>query len=71
MIFESKIQKDFQVFIEIIMFLRCLHVFYGTLRQNLHHQHVYFGVPRVKGAIHLKAGGYIPDNWHIGVSYFR
>jgi len=29
------------------MILRCLHVFYGSLRQNLHHWHVYSGVPHL------------------------
>jgi len=45
------------------MILRCLHVFYGGLRQNLHHLLLYFGVPHVfrvdtleSGWIHLKVG---------------
>jgi len=52
------------------MILRWLHVFYGSLRQNLHHMYVYSGVPHVNrgetgkmqvytldsGWIHLKVG---------------
>jgi len=43
------------------MILRCFHVFYGSLQQNLHHLHMYSGVPHVNrgdtpesGWIHLK-----------------
>jgi len=33
------------------MILRCLHVFYGILQQNLYPLHVYSGVARVKVGI--------------------
>jgi len=29
------------------MILRCLHLLFGSLRQNLHHQHMYSFVPLV------------------------
>jgi len=52
------------------MILRCLHMFYGGLRQNLHYWQMYCGVPHVNrgetgkvrvdapesGWIHLKVG---------------
>jgi len=35
------------------------HVFYGSLRQNLHHEHVYFRMPPESRWIYLKGTKYI------------
>jgi len=46
------------------MMLRCFHVFYGSLRQNLHHLHVYSDVPRVNRGEAGKMRLDTPKSWH-------
>jgi len=46
------------------MILRCLHVFYGGSRQNLHHLHVYSGMPRVNRCKTDKMRVDKPESWH-------
>jgi len=46
------------------MILRHFTVFYGSLRQNLSHLHVYSGVPGVNRGDTPESGWIQPKSWH-------
>jgi len=46
------------------MILRCLRAFYGSSRQNLHHLHMYSGVPHVNRGETGKMRVDTPESWH-------
>jgi len=54
--------------------LECPHVYYGSLRQNLHHLHIYTGVPSVNrgktGKMRMDSG-WQPVDTPESLSYFR